>query len=902
IGFGAQRHFSVIGDAVNLAARLEDLSQPGEILVGSSTRDETEADFDFDVLGPRLVKGKENPVTAYRLLRAKPAKRSRTLFASPFVGRNPEMQALHELLLAAQGGQGSAVEIVGDAGVGKTRLIDEIRSRASDVRWIEVRGHEERQSTGFGLARKVVFDLVGVSRDDNPQMIRTAIHAALANDPVDADLAYLAAIAGLPRNESDHDAFEGRSEAALQLAYAAAFRRLLAAQATRSPLVLAWEDLHWADRSSLDLVRALALEGPVPGIFAIFSRRPDRDEAGAMRIPGAVPILLESLSANEAEALIAALLDPSLHDEKLRNLIIERVEGNPFFLEEMIRALGDDLGRNSADRGEVGTALTGQTQLPLTVQGVIMARLDRLYPEGRQALQTASVIGRAFQTTLLALVSVDEPSWHERLPEILQDLHERDFTRPNDKAITSYRFKHGLAQEVTYESLLHARRRVLHRSVANALIQQFGETENLAGTLAYHFERGDQPFEASVQLIRAGTAARRAHANAEALDHFRRAAELLLTVGRSSQTDDLLCASHGGAGDMLLLAGRYGEAQLHFASALSLLSEDAHVERASLLRRCGQARMLERDAESACTFYQSAIAALGKMTHDVDPLTQSEWIRANLDLLWPLYWRGELVEMQTAIDRVRPHVQRHGTPRQVARLFDREIMLRLQIEGSGVTAETVALAKQAAEAVENPGSLSARTLGRQTLGYCLMLNGQPQSAKSPLLEALALSRQSGNTDQETLALSNLSIACRMTSDTSGCVDYARQMLCIAEKTENRIQIGVAQANLAWAALRHNNNVEANVFAQSAVEHWKGRTFRMQWLGWWPVLSLAVMHKDQQKFLLASAMLLHGEQLQPPLEIAQKLHLLVMQFSDQPRTDWIIEANILIEYASANGLT
>ena len=871
IGYGAQRRFSVIGDPVNLAARLEDLSQPGEILVGQPTWDQTEGKFDFEQLGPIALKGKEGPVPVYRLVGRKTLPRPRRAADGPFVGRVRELEKLSELLDAAIRGRGAAVEIAGDAGVGKSRLIDELRSSSTGARWIEVRAQAQSQTVGFGLARQIILAFSGIGRADEAGAVRSKIAQALGFDAADNDVVYLATIAGAPRTAQDKPAFEDLSEAALQLRFAAAFRRLLLAGASREPHVIVCEDLHWADRSSLALVRALAAEGPIPGLLALFTRRPDPDEAGAMRVPGALQMPLETLSASEAQSLLAELLGIEIDNDGLYRLIIERAEGNPYFLEEIARALDEHERPGATPLREALAGPASNRRLPLTVQGIILARMDRLYPAGRQALQTASVIGRSFEVALLTLIADEEQDWRDRLPSILRDLHNRDFTRPNDPRAKSYRFKHGLAQEVAYDSMLQSRRRVLHRMVANVLATRFREMANLAPTLAYHLERAGRPLEAGIQLLRAGSDARLTHANAEALDHFERAVTLLRTVSTpGSHAAEVLRAAHEGAGDVLLLTGRYGEAQAHFEAALALVDAEAITLRGSLLRRCGQARMLERDSRGALSFYDQAVATLEAQRDAGDGRWLAEWLRSNLDMLWPLYWAGAPARMQEIIDKVREPVRLHGTKRQSLRLLDREVLLRLQIEGSAVTDETVSLARSAAQAAEELGGISARTLARQTLGYCLWLNGRASEAGQHHLEALALAQRSGNADQETLALSNLSIISRVMNDPQGCTRYASEMMDVARQIENWVQIGVAHANLAWVALRRSAPDDAFEHAEQALEQWRDRTFRMQWLGWGPLFALAVQRDDADGLARAVAKLLDPQELQVPTAIAAEL--------------------------------
>ncbi|GAB4410221.1 MAG: hypothetical protein Fur0044_03900 [Anaerolineae bacterium] len=425
IGTRQRQDYSVMGDTVNLAARLEDLSEAGETLVGEDTYRLTGPLFEFEPLKPVALKGKEKPVRVYRLLRAKAAPgRVRGIegLYSPMVGRERELARAKEILAHFEQGQGGVISVIGDAGLGKSRLIselcDELCRQNNQIEWAEGCALSYGESASYLAARDMFRKLLGLAPDASPHEVSRALRVevnSLFADQSAEIFPYLAHLLDAPLDEESAQRLKYVEGETLQQRILQAVQSYLAAKAKHGPLVLVWEDLHWGDPSSLGLLEAtLPLTRTSPLLLLLIYRpaREGRVWAFHQRVSALLGddhqiIELAPLTAAESNQLLDNLLESSQLPEKTRRLIISKAEGNPFYVEEVIRSLIDSgaLTRSETGRGWVATARLDDITIPDTLQGVIMARIDRLDAEAKRILQVASVIGRTFPYRVLARVT-----------------------------------------------------------------------------------------------------------------------------------------------------------------------------------------------------------------------------------------------------------------------------------------------------------------------------------------------------------------------------------------------------------------------------------------------------------------------------------------------------------------
>jgi len=586
VGGATTRDFTVMGDTVNLAARLKDASPMGEIWVGPLTYRYTRDAFDYDALPPVTRRAGEPPIVAYRLTRERDAAHPRPdgFFASALVGRDAELECLRDRLADLAQGRGGIVSVVGDAGLGKSRLLLETTALE------EARACTVLKGGCLAIGRQLPFhpfvDLLrqwaGVGTadaDGRATALLTESVRAVAPDRIDDLVPFLATLMGLRASEwhgVEVATIEGETLERLMLK---TMRDLLEALASHAPLVVVLEDLHWADRSSANLLDTLLRLASETRILFVLSFRPELD--------GPARVLVDVLRGRHAAELTEIALAPlSLKECDLlaRNLtglyelpwatlgtFLRKAEGNPFFVEQVIRSLVDDGAIERRDGGLVVTDRVRSAVVPGTIQEVIMGRVDRLPPDSRRVLQVASVIGRSFQHELIAAI-VDDA---ELLGRALADLAQRQLiVERTVGAERAYQFHHALAQEALYESLLQRTRKELHLGVARTIETLYAERlSEFYGRLAYHYSRAEDLEKAEDYVFRAGDEAVRSAASHEALEYFREASRLYLLLHGDGGDAGKKARLEKSIGIALLNQGNLSEAVPHFDTALEHLGE-----------------------------------------------------------------------------------------------------------------------------------------------------------------------------------------------------------------------------------------------------------------------------------------------------------------------------------------
>lgn len=509
-----------LGDTVNVAARLQSLAETGQVLVGPETRRAIEGTFDLEDLGGHDLKGKGEPVPVARvrsvaLRSVTPARRQ-----GRFVGRDRELSLLADELERARQGTPAFVAVSGEAGSGKTRLVEEFRTRvASDATWLEGRAYSFAENIPYYAVIDLLNNGLGIDEADSPEAVRRKLEeglTAIVQDSAEIlpPLLQLYDIEGSEGSSIDREAYRGRLLQALST-----FLKALAEQGT---LIVCLQDLHWADPSTVTLVRQLADELTAPALL-LFNYRPEF----SFEQDGIREIRLEALSDRQTRDLVESLLDTNRVPDELIEFLDDRTEGNPFFVEEIVNGLIEN--RALARNGE-GWMLTGgfdALSVPTTIRGVIAARIDRLQPARRRILQEASVIGREFLYKILSQVSETDDGLLDGLSVLeAADLIRKRVAEPDPDL--EYLFKHALTQEVAYEGLLRDERQALQGRVGEAMERLLGKRHReYAESIAYHFQNSDSPERAVPYLVIAGKKAVERYALEEAETYYRSAYDIL---------------------------------------------------------------------------------------------------------------------------------------------------------------------------------------------------------------------------------------------------------------------------------------------------------------------------------------------------------------------------------------
>jgi class 3 adenylate cyclase/tetratricopeptide (TPR) repeat protein len=587
---GATRRFeyTAVGDTMNLAARMEQTAQPGTVQITGPTFKLVEPAFEFEPLGAIQVKGKREPVVAYRVLRSRAASRRVPRLdgragESPLVGRDDELRSItSRVARLVEVGEGGVIGITGEAGLGKSRLVAEGRPAPSAALWLEGPTLSFGQTISYWPFQQILRSWAGITEDDATALMWSKLDGhtrGLFGEEADEYLPYLATMLGLEVPPEHAERVRYLDGEAIRRQIFLSMRRLVDRLARTQPLVLVFEDLHWMDESSSELLQhLLPLVESAPLLVIGLSRLDPGTPAPALRETFAgqygnryLEIPLTPLSADDGSRLIRNLLAIDDLPARVEGLILDKAEGNPFFVEEVTRTL-IDVGAVIRDPGSGrwrATPEIGAVHIPDTVQGVIIARIDRLDEEVRQVLRVASVVGRSFLYRLLRAVS----DAGQRLDHDLSELQRGDLIRERrNLPELEYIFKHALAQEATYESILLQRRRELHATVGRAIESLFADRlEEFYGLLAYHFARAEAWDKAQEYLLKAADQAGDLAADAEALSLYEQA---LGVYGRSStaQWSPVQRASvERKVGEALLRRGDATQALERFYRALGYL-------------------------------------------------------------------------------------------------------------------------------------------------------------------------------------------------------------------------------------------------------------------------------------------------------------------------------------------
>jgi class 3 adenylate cyclase/tetratricopeptide (TPR) repeat protein len=514
IGSDLHMDYTAVGQTTHLAARMEQLATGRRSLLTGDTLRLAEGYIEVTPLGPVPVKGLGAPVEVYELI-GTGAHRSRLSAAATrgltrFVGRDAELDQLHRALGRAASGHGQVVAIVGEPGVGKSRLVWEMTHSHRTHGWLIV----EAGSSSYGKASPYlpVIDLLKgyfqIEDRDEPRRMQEKVTGKILtlDRALEPTLPALLSLLDVPVEEAAWRALDPSQRRQRTLD---ALKRLLLREAQGQPVLVVFEDLHWIDGETHALLDGVVESLPAARLMLLVNYRPEYEHRWGSKTYYTL-LRLDALPPESAEELLQALLggDPSL--QPLTRLLLERTEGNPFFLEESVRTLAET-GALVGGRGAYRLGgPTAAIEVPATVQAVLAARIDRLPLEEKRLLETAAVIGKDVPDALLQAVG---EMGQEDLRRGLMHLQAAEFLYETSLfPDLEYSFKHALTQEVAYGSLLHDRRRALHARVLAAMEHAAsGQLSLHAERLAHHALKGEEWARAAQYLHLAG---RRASAEA----------------------------------------------------------------------------------------------------------------------------------------------------------------------------------------------------------------------------------------------------------------------------------------------------------------------------------------------------------------------------------------------------
>jgi class 3 adenylate cyclase/tetratricopeptide (TPR) repeat protein len=533
VGSDLRMDYTAVGQTTHLAARLEQMAMPGSILISAETLNLSEGYVVVKALGERPIKGLDAPIEVFEVVSAGTVRSRLQANAARgltrFVGRDPELERLRQALELAGTAHGQVVAIVGEPGIGKSRLVWEFTHSHRTQGWLIV----ESNSVSYGKATAFLplIDLLRayfqIEARDEARKIREKFTGKMLS--LDRALEpYLPALLWLLDVSVDDPRWQRLDPPQRRQQALEGIKRLLLRESQLQPLLLVFEDLHWIDAATQGFLDSLIDSLPTVRCLLLVSYRPEYQHSWGSKTYY-TQLRIDPLPPDSADELLRALLGEDSRLEPLKRRLIGETEGNPFFLEESVRTLVETRVL-AGERGAYSlTKPLSATPVPATVRAVLAARIDRLPPDEKQLLEAASVIGDEVPFGLLqAITGEPEESLHRGLTHLraAEFLYEMRLFPDLE-----YKFKHGLTCQVAYGNLLHKRRRALHAQIVEAMERLYPDRlAERTELLAHHAVHGELWEKAVRYLQQAGWRAARRAANQEAVTHFERALAALASL------------------------------------------------------------------------------------------------------------------------------------------------------------------------------------------------------------------------------------------------------------------------------------------------------------------------------------------------------------------------------------
>lgn len=831
IGNNLKSEYTAMGDAINLASRMQTAAEPNTILISESTHRLIAPLFEFEDFGKIAVKGKEESVQTYRpISERKGVTQTRGIagLASPMVGRQREFSTLMQVISDARTGEGSIIAVIGEAGLGKSRLIAEWRKAAftemdPPVRWIEARCLSYASSIAHHLSTEILRALISAPSGSSAE----ETHAALRHtrDSLGADgreiYPFLGHLLGLRLEDEAAARVKYLEGPALQAQYIAAYKRLLQALSHTAPLVIVCEDIHWADPSSTELCsQIIPIAANAPVVF-VFVTRNDPTSAGWKLIAqareiagiGATEVYLAPLSEDDSRQLINNLLNVESLPESLRQLILAKADGNPFFVEEVLRMLIDRGGIAFQAGQWVVTHEISSIDIPDTLQGVLTARIDQLSEVAKHILQIAAVIGRKFSVKVLERVLEMQVTKEWTLPveKQLDKLEAAQLLRRTKEIDPAYIFKHALTQETAYATLLKQSRRKIHLYVAESIEQMFADQlDEYSPLLAQHYAEAGNDVKALEFSMRAGGVAARVHANVEALTHYTRA--LNLARRDSGAGSQLLCDLLQRRGRVLELASQFKAALDYYEEmqALARTRGDRGLELAALAAQC-QIRCTP-NPEFNPDLGEELANRTAQMARELNDRVVEAKVYWNLCNLYRLTRRLE--EARTAGEKSAAIARELNLREQLAFTLNDSAHV---YTFSGDFAQARATIEEATRLWRELGNLPMLADSLATMALNGIFHGDFPNTLQAGEEALKISRSIGNLWGQTYSLSTVGMVYWACGEPGRAIESMEETLRLSDLSGYLIPQVITRADLAIVYAKLGATSQGIQFAERALE-------------------------------------------------------------------------------------
>jgi class 3 adenylate cyclase/predicted ATPase len=589
-----------VGHSTNLAARMEQLATPGSILVTAYTHRLTDGYFAFKDLGKTQIKGVEEPLSIYEVLGTGPLRTRLQVSVrrglTRFVGRHSEMEQLQQALAQAKAGHGQIIGVMGEPGLGKSRLFYEFKLLSlSGCLVLEAYSVSHGKASPYLPVIELLKGYFDIQAQDEERKRREKVTGKVLtlDRNLEDTLPYLFALLGIEEQPSSLQQMDAQIRRRRTFE---ALKKLFLRESLNQPLILIFEDLHWIDGETQGFLDVLGESVASAKILLLTNYRPEyRHEWGQKTYY--TQLRLVPLGKAEAEALLTFLLGSDASLKPVKALILEKTEGTPFFMEEVVQTLVED-GTLTGAPGQYHLTHHASTQHVLTLhisptaQGVLAARIDRLMPDEKSLLQQLSVIGREFPLGLVQQI-VTQPE--DEIYRLLSSLQRKEFLyeQPAFPEV-EYIFKHALTQEVAYNSVLIERRKTLHEQIAQAMEHLYKDNlDEHYSDLAHHYIRSSNTEKAIEYLHLAGQQAVQRSANVEAITYLTAALDLLTTVPDTRERAQQELTLQIALGPALIITMGYGTPEV----------EQLYTRARDLCQKVGDAPQLFSVLFGLYTFY-----------------------------------------------------------------------------------------------------------------------------------------------------------------------------------------------------------------------------------------------------------------------------------------------------------
>jgi serine/threonine protein kinase/tetratricopeptide (TPR) repeat protein len=790
--------YTASGATITLAGRIKDAAPPGSILVAHDTFTQVRGVFTFTSHEPIRIRGRKEPLEVYVAVLAKP--RAFRLKArgiegveTKMIGREIELRLLQEALtLTLEDGETQVVTVVGEAGVGKSRLLFEFSQWTDLVEqkfWLfEARATASSMLQPYSLTRDLFSFRFQILDSDPLDVVHGKVVDGIEKfmGPGSADKAELMGqLVGFD--------FSHRPLVANALKDADAFRRqaleylgqFFASATQTNPVVLHVEDIHWADDRSLDLINNLVRENTKLPLFVICMARPSLYERRPQWGEGQrfhERIQLEPLSQLSSRRLVRELLKKVEEvPPELRDMIVERADGNPFYIEELIKAfIDDDVIVKGETSWSVDRSRLSSFRVPPTLTGVLQSRLDSLPLELQQLLQRVSVVGRIFWQAAAAHLSRSEGFDADAIQAMLEDLRRREMILRREESsfagTVEYVFRHAILRDVTYGTLVPRQRRALHKLTGEWLLEMGGDRAGEHTLLvAEHYEHAGEPVLAAEQMRLAGEAATRVGAKEEALTTLLRARELVLAKEHRAARFDVDVA----LAELYSTTGKLDEGLNLLETTLPEVREaKSRLVLARALGLLGRFAMWKGDVPAATRYLEEAL-----------PLTR------------------ELGDEQALVFILR----------QVGNLVNRD------------RGKAQALLEESLEIAQRIGDRRGEAHAMNSLGNMWVFSGDPSKALMCYERSQQISREQGSRDSECIATGNIGACLVEMGELDRAETTLRGGLKLAEELKDDLQLANANENCGWLYVRMHRDDDARAHLVRSLSRYRAVGTRPPWL-------------------------------------------------------------------------